>query len=242
LLLLRTLLTKYATIDEETHPYFAKPAPQDLPDDVHARILGAAARHDLDLLVVGLNTDRVALDQLVEYMRDMRGCADERVRAILDQPVTANELEAHFSGLWFSGLSHVQVASVTILRYLQAEAWIEQLVRERYPSADTPRSATRDGTAMAPFDADALLSGWRDQARDLLYLYRREALRDKSAPKPGRSLAYRARNAGNLSIDKALVFLHGRPQRRIGDDAGDMNSVERSFYLIDLTPEARLAR
>ncbi|NIJ22065.1 hypothetical protein FHS95_003776 [Sphingomonas naasensis] len=242
LLLLRTLLTQYVTIDEETHPHFAKPVPQDLSDDVHARILGAAARHDLDLLLVGLNTDRAALDELVEYMRDVRGCADERVRAILDQPVTANELEAHFSGLWFSGLSHVQVAAVTILRYLQAETWIERLVGEVYPVKDAPRPASRDGTAMPPFVAGGLSPGWRDHARDLLHLYRREVLRDKTAPEPGKSLAHRARNAGNLSIEKALVFLRARSQRRIGDDAGDANSVERGYYLIDLIPEARLAR
>jgi hypothetical protein len=146
------------------------------------------------------------------------------------------------SGLWFSGLSHVQVAAVTILRYLQAETWIERLVGEVYPVMDAEAPEARDGTAIPPFVAGELSSGWRDHARDLLHLYRREVLRDKTAPEPGKSLTHRARNAGNLSIDKALVFLRARPQRRIGDDVGDAASVERSIYLMDLIPEARLSR
>lgn len=242
LLLLRMLMAEYVTTDEEAHPYFPRPVPGDIPDDAHARILGGAVKHDLNVLVVGLGADRVALDQLIEYMRDVRGCADDRMREILDQPVTANELEAHFPGVWFSGLSHVQVAAVSILRYLQAEAWIERLVGEVFPSHDAARPAPRDGMAMPPFAAGDLSSGWRGHARDLLYLYRREVLHDKSAPEPDKSLAYRARNAGNPSIDKALVFLHDRPQRLISDDTGDADSVERTFYLIDVIPEARLAR
>lgn len=62
------------------------------------------------------------------------------------------------------------------------------------------------------------------------------------APEPERSLIMRSRNAGRDVVKVASEFLRQRPQRRIGDDAGPISSHERTLYLIDVIPEARLAR
>lgn len=242
LLLLRVALGLYATLREEHHPHRPKPVPNDLPDYDHARRLGAAITHDLDLLVTGLSLDRTPLDRLVGQIRKARTHGNKRLWRILDKPVTANELSAHFSGMWFSGLSHVQVAGVTILRYLQAENEIGHMVGELRPVAAPARPSASDGIAMPPFDHIALHLGWRGHARDLLHLYRRETLRDKTAPKTNASLTHRSKNAGNDVIDVAITFLANRPQRRISDHTGHVASNERTFYLVDIIPEARLAR
>ncbi|WP_294045621.1 hypothetical protein [Sphingomonas sp.] len=242
LLLLRVALQLYATLREEHDPVRPKAVPEGLPDNPQARLLGAAVKHDLDLLVLGLGLDRTPLDSLVERIRSLQTYGNKRLWRILDRPLTQNELTAHFSGIWFAGLSHVQIAGVGVLRYLQAEAYIEHMVQEWYPQKGTSRAIPRDGIAMPPFDANYLGAAWNGHAKDLLHLYRRETLRDKMAPEPGVSLTHRSKNAGDASLDIACAFLSGRSQRRIGDHAGHINSVERTFYLIDIIPEARLAR
>lgn len=89
---------------------------------------------------------------------------------ILAEPVSANGMAAHFSGLWFSGLSHVQVAAASLLRYLQAEIWIERMGVEWFATPDSMRPIMRDGPAMSPFNSTELSADWRSHAMDLLFL------------------------------------------------------------------------
>lgn len=199
------------------------------------RIKTSMARTGLDPVAL-----RPKLDELIERIRTMRIYGADMWWQELAQPVTANELSAHFSGIWFSGLSPVRAAAVTVLRYLQAEIWIERLVTERMPDVD--RMDVRDHSALPRFDVGAFNNGLFERAKDLLFLYRREVLRDKMAPKVESTLSTRAKNAGTDPIEIATKFLANAPARTIGDDQGDPASEARTLYLLDVIPECRLAR
>jgi len=243
LILLRLVMDLYATQAEEHDPIAPKPVVDELPKDADSTIssLAGRIRHSLGPMVAELVEDRTALDGLVVKMRTEKFHRDSPIQKILEQPVSANELSAHFSGIWFSGLSHVQVTGVAVLRYLQAERWIKRLAQEWHPDARIRTRIERDGPAMPPFDASEMASGWKGHARDLLQLYRRETLRDKMAPVPDVSLDPYS-NAGDEVIKVARQYLGGQPQRRIEDCVGDVDSTERTLYLLDPIPETRLTR
>lgn len=239
LMLLRLALDLYATTAEENRTNNAKP-PGTMPDDDLAQLLErrlkrSAERSGLDLLAL-----RPKLDKLISLIRSLRTYGAEAWWQELAKPVTANELSAHFSGMWFSARSSVQAAAITVLRYLQAEVWIERLVAERMP--DVRSAPPRHHTAMPQFDAEEFDAGFLERAKDLLFLYRRETLRDKIAPKADATLSYRAKNAGAEPIKAGLNFLAEAGMRAIGDDHGDPTSVSRTFYLLDVLPESRLSR
>jgi hypothetical protein len=240
LILLRLALDLYATTGEEQDAAAPKP-PGSVPEgDELAQLLGrrvtiSMARTGFDPVAL-----RPKLDSLIERIRAMRTYGADMWWQELARPVTANELSAHFSGLWFSGLSPVQAAAVTVLRYLQAEIWIERLVTGRMPDVD--RMHVRDHPATPRFDASAFDTGLIERAKDLLFLNRREVLRDKMAPTTESTLSMRAKNAGTDPIAIALEFLAKAPTRAIGDDHGDPESRARTLYLLDVIPESRLAR
>lgn len=232
--------TLYATTAEENDPLYPKPL-SELPNDAHAqllqnRIAGSAARKGVDLL--GL---RPRLDALVVKIREMETHGDPWFWEMLGKPITTNEVQANFPGMWFSGLTHVEVAAATVLRYLQAEVWMERLVAERcgIPGISPPPRAE---PAMPPFHEHELPARSGVAVKNMLYLYRREILRDKKAPKPEATIGDRSKNTGERPINKAKKFLLARGQRALNDDKGDINSPKRTFYLIDVIPEARLLR
>ncbi len=240
LILLRLALDLYATTGEEQDAFAPKPpglVPEgdELAQLLARRVETVMRKNELDPVAL-----RPKVDGLIERIRTVRTHGADMWWQELARPVTANELSAHFSGIWFSGLSPAQAAAVTVLRYLQAETWIKRMVDERMPDAD--RARVRDHLAMPQFNIGALDTGLIERAKDLLFLYRREVLLDKMAPKAGSTLATRAKNAGTNPIGKGLKFLAKAPARAIGDDHGDPSSAARTLYLLDVIPESRLAR
>jgi hypothetical protein len=240
MILLRHALDLYATTSEEQDAAAPKP-PGSVPEgDELAQLLGRRITVWMERTGLDPVALRSKLDALIEGIRTMRTYGADMWWQELARPVTANEGSAHFSGIWFSCLSPVQAAAVTVLRYLQAETWIERLVMERAPDADG--ALARDDPAMPRFDASAFDSGLKERAKDLLFLYRREVLRDKMAPTAESTLSMRAKNAGTDPIKIAMTFLGKAPARRIGDDHSDSASEARTSYLLDVIPESRLAR
>lgn len=223
--LLRLALQLYATTAEEG----AGKGPGCVPDDPIAspmahRLLRQPALQDIDL------PWRRKLDAVIVRLRTIKTYGAESFWADLERPISPNEVTAHFSGIWFSGLSNVQAGAVTILRYLQAETEIERMVEERRCDI------------MPAFTLPALGRRGFLNAQDLLYLYRRELLRDKDYRNGDAPVTRRSKNKGRTTIFEAEKFLRGRGQRHIGDDHGDASSPERTFYLLDVIPEARLSR
>ena len=129
---------------------------------------------------------------------------------------------------------------MTVLRNLQTETWIERMIIERTPDADI--AFVRKNVAMPQFDASASDSGWKERAKDLLFLDRREVLRDKMAPTVESTLSMRAKNAGTLLIEIAVTFLDNAPARTVGNDHDDPALEARILYSLDVIPESRLAR
>jgi hypothetical protein len=129
---------------------------------------------------------------------------------------------------------------VPLLRYLQAEAELEQLIRALLPVAGRKVEA-RLGTALPPFSESRLLDGWRKRAKDLLHAYRLQFVKHghgSSDPRP----SGRSKNTGWTAVQKATAFLDGCGERLLGDSVGDENCVRRTCYLLDIIPEARLHR
>lgn len=240
LILLRLFIDLYATTNEEQDAVAPK-QPGLVPEgDELAQLLQRRITMSMNRTGVNPMALRPKLDALIERIRTMRTYGAELWWQELARPVTANGPPAHFSGIWFSGLSPVQAAAVTVLRYLQAETWIRRMVIERTPNAGI--ASVRENPAMPRFDARAFYTGWKEQAKDLLFLYRREVLRDKMAPTAESTLSMRAKNAGTDPIEIAKTFLDKAPARTIGDDHGDPASEARTLYLLDVIPESRLAR
>ena len=236
LLLLRTVLALYATIEEEEHGK----AMSAVPESSLATVLNNQVKHQADINGVDLLSLRSKLDSVIPVLRRFLKKDGKRFRRELDKPVENNELGKHFAGIWFSGLSNVQAAAVPILRFLQAEADLEGMIRNLIPIKGVKVEA-REGTALPAFDVARLNGGWRDRAKDLLFLYRQQLLGDSDISKDSEKRAVRSPNAGWEAIKVALDFLNNG-ERLIPDDHGDENSARRTYYLLDVVPETRLYR
>lgn len=232
---MRWLLDRYVTEPEEGGPGGRVPLSK-MPNDpillmYQHKIKEHARKHGVDLL--GL---RQALDELIPVLRTRAGQDDDPFWEILDAPSERADLPKHFTGIWFSGLSTVESAAVTMLRYLQAEHEMVDLVRARMAMV-LDGEGPPDCLAMRPFSRDHLPKGWKARAKRILYLYRRELLRDKDLPPDSPS-----KNAGMAVITKAATWLEKQPQRAIDDHDETAGRDRRTLYLLDVIPEARLAR
>lgn len=237
--LMRLALDLYATSAEENDELAPKPLAK-VPDDELAQTLARRLETAANLDGRDLMALRSKLDDLVVRIRSNPTYGADIWWKELAKPVKANGSDAHFSGLWFSKLSHVRAAAVTVLRYMQAECWMERLLRERKPESD--RSAAREDVAMPLLDVAELGPDYLQAAQDLLFLYRREILRDKMVTKMAATLAGTSKNAGAETITAGLQFLMQARPRRIGDDEGGRESLARTMYLLDVIPESRLCR
>jgi hypothetical protein len=234
-LLVRLLLDLYATTGDAKS---GKTEQAKVPDDPIARLMKIRINHQAKTNNIDLMTFQSTLDETIPYLRHILSKGGKKLRRELEKPVSANELEKHFHGIWFSGLSNVQASAVPLLRYLQAETQLEWMVRDRL-SRQGQRPAAREGVALPAFAEERLQVGWRSRSKDLLFLYRRELLDDADMP---RANATRSKNAGWTAIQVASSFLQQRSNRLIGDDVGDENSPRKTFYMLDVIPEARLSR
>ena len=178
------------------------------------------------------------LDRLIDFIRRTPIPGHVCWRQILHSSVSENGLPSSFNALWFSGLSMTQAVSVSILRYLQSEREILDLLDER--DGKHPRRLRRD-TAMPPFDAEELGADWFTAAKDMLFMLRRDILRDKDFKDEGYDYPDREPAAGRNPIQIAKAFVTERGQRAMTDDESEFGDVRRTFYLLDVIPEHRLA-
>jgi hypothetical protein len=207
-----------------------------LQDDPIASNLRIQIKHEIVAKGIDVRALRSKLDDTVPHLRSLLERAPRAFRRALEKPV---KLEKEFHAIWFTGLSNLQSAAVPLIRYVQAESELETLVRDRWPSSG--RSAgIREGVALPAFSKSRMPEGWRSRVLDLLYFYRKELLQDMNFK--GKGDAERGKNAGGKSVDKAALFLAEQGERRIGDFHGDENSKTRTYYLLDIIPEARLSR
>lgn len=94
---------------------------------------------------------------------------------------------------------------------------------------------------MPPFDAEKLGANWFTAAKDMLFMLRRDILKDKDFKDEGYNYPDREPAAGRKPIRQARDFLSERGQRMITDFEGGFADARRTFYLLDVIPEHRLA-
>tara|TARA_B100001167_G_scaffold189037_1_gene153184 strand:- start:2154 stop:2957 length:804 start_codon:yes stop_codon:yes gene_type:complete len=233
--ILKKVLADYATSAEQAE---GKPLAtiDDMPETILPlyRQIEAAAKFN----GINLGNSVSQLDSLIQYIRNTPIPGLAVWREILESPVSENELRSSFNELWFSGLSGTQAVSVSILRYLQSERAIVGLLDER--DGQHPRRL-REHTAMPPFNAKALGANWFTAAKDMLFMLRRDILKDKDFNDEGYNYPEREPTAGRKPIEKARDFLIGRGQRKVTDFEGGFADAGRTFYLLDVIPEHRLA-
>lgn len=234
-IILKKLVTDYATSVEHTG---GKPlaAIDDMPETMlplYRQIEAAATFYGINL-ANSINQ----LDRLIQYIRITPIPGHEVWREILDSSISENGLPSSFNALWFSGLSATQAVSVSILRYLQSERGILDLLDER--DGKHPQKL-REDTAMPPFDAEKLGANWFTAAKDMLFMLRRDILKDKDFKDEGYNYPDREPAAGRKPIQIANGFLSERGQRVASDFEGGFADARRTFYLLDVIPEHRLA-
>ncbi len=182
--------------------------------------------------------DRVAM--LMDGVASrVQGSNDAFLQA-LATPARAYSSPKSFHAAWFSGLSLLASSGVAVIRYLQAEAQVAAFIDELLPLANV-RRAVRDGLALPAFVECDMPRGWKARSRDLLHAWRSAVLGDKdlhsrSVPTDGRDP-----KAGKQPLEAAIAFLNRAGDRRIGEDHGDQHCERRTFYLLDVIPEHRLA-
>lgn len=200
--------------------------------------------HDLQLM---LARNAVAkcferLDDLIDRIAMRLEDANEDFLRKTAQAKARGGERGSFQALWFSGLSCLQASCVSVLRYVQAEHDIAAMIDAQLPrKGQLPN--LRDGVALPAFRRSALRPDWGQRAKELIHPLRREILPDKdfgSRSKAGENVMPSAGAAG-AAITKAAQFLEDRGERLIGDHLGDEHSARRTFYLLDIIPEHRLA-
>lgn len=232
---LNSLLAHYATLSEELG---GKPLPEKIPDMESFQSLANQVRYEAKNTCTDLLSHRLLIDDLVRFMRDNSVSKSQKYLGIVRQPISRNGMATSFNALWFSGLSATQTVSVTILRYLQAEKTIELLMDERNPRS--PRSL-REHTAMPAFDLSSKAHQTVREAQDLLFMLRQSILQDKDFKANGESVWTRKNREGRPPIKKAIKVLENWGQREMGADKGAFDDAGRTYYLLDVIPEHRLA-
>ena len=165
-----------------------------------------------------------------------------------------------FSQIWWSGLDGLQPLAVSILRLLQAEAFMPDLVTEVYRSVNTRcpslvdvkyKRLRRDGAPaygfLPGFDVSELIPGWRERGRMLMTGYRRAIVQDADLDSvrraEGRSIDDSTDAANDDTyFDPAIDFLVARGERVFADYEGGVTCERRTFYLLDVLPDIRLSR
>ncbi|RYY23281.1 MAG: hypothetical protein EOP62_20705 [Sphingomonadales bacterium] len=236
LLLLRILLDLYVTIAEQNEGRDIAGVPENpIAQLLKSRIEKFAKEQKMDLAAF-----RTTLDATVPHMKRLLRKPGKKFRRALEAPDNATDLPKHFSGIWFSGLTNLQASAVALLRYLQAETELDKLIDGLAPEKGKIIE-TRDPVALATFDTSRLRRPWHGRAMDMFRLYRRELLKDVKFRNTD-SVTGNRKKDGAPAINVAKRFLEERGERLIGDDKDKDNCPRRTFYLLDIIPEARLHR
>ncbi|WJY19692.1 hypothetical protein QQS45_05605 [Alteriqipengyuania flavescens] len=232
---LNSLLAQYATLSEELG---GKLPPEEIPDRESLRSLANQVRYEAKKTGTNLLSHRSQIDDLIRFMRNNPVSKNLTYLAILHQPVSRNGMATSFNAFWFSGLSATQTVSVAILRYLQAEKTIKMLIEERDPRSVRP---LREHTAMPAYELSPKAPDTFREAQDLLFMLRQNILHDKDFTTNEESVWERSDREGRPPIKKAAEVLKEWGQREIGADKGSLDDAGRTYYLLDVIPEHRLA-
>ena len=201
------------------------------------------------------------LDALVVGIRDhLQKASDPWLDEIRLSKPSGDHTRTKFSQIWWSNLEGLQPLAVSVLRFLQAEALIGDLVEEAYQSIDRkPQSKNdrqfnrlrRSGPPvygfLPAFAESDLKRGWVERSRMLMTAYRRAIVDDSDLNSRRKASGEDLGNGSDASHDDtyfgpASEFLAAQGERRFGDDHGDHNSPRRTFYLLDVLPDVRLTR
>lgn len=174
------------------------------------------------------------LDSHQAYIRSVLRKPPPRFRKILSQEKGASGLATNFHTEWF-GLSKLQASAVTLLRYMQAEVELEQMVRS---ASSTPRVEARPHVDPLPkFRVAKLGSGWRSELKDLLFQYRLTLIENTDLD----GAETWEGNAQDEVINKALKHLRLKTERKKGDHQDAQDWRNPNFTLIDVAPDRRLS-
>lgn len=231
---LNSVLAQYTTLSEELG---GKRPPEKIPNRETLQSLANQVRYAGKDSGTGLLSDRSQMDELVRFMRETPVSENQVFLDILDQPISRNGMAISFNALWFSELTSTQAVSVTILRYLQAEKTLGLLIDERDPWS---LGALREHTAMPAFNLNPKAFQTLREAQDLLFMLRQNILQDKDFTVK-ESVWARSDREGRSSIKKAVKALTHWGQREMGADEGSLEDSGRTYYLLDVIPEHRLA-
>ena len=207
--------------------------PVTVPIDPIATDLKLQLSHHAQSSNIDLMSHRPKLDEMIPHIREILSEGKQWFGARLDQPVTAKELNKTFHGIWYSSLTNLQSAAVPLLRYVQAEVQLDGMIRALLPLNDVEFKA-REGTALPAFNDRELPVGSIKRVKALHRAYLHALF---EGPIVGKS-----DNAGDKAIKGARTFLRERGERLIHDHKGDKNCPRRTYYLLDIIPEARLYR
>lgn len=174
----------------------------------------------------------IAMPEIAKHLRNNNAFALD-----LTTSEKAPAMPKNFAQIWFTGLSPVVATSVAVLRYLQAEQQIRGIIEEIVPIKGVAPVA-RYGTALPAFGKRDLLRGSLKRAKRLVGLYRSAVLQDRDWEAATDAMS---ENAGEQAIGKAVEFLELLGDRRIRDHRGDRQTRRRTYYLLDIVPEHRLA-
>ena len=185
---------------------------------------------------------RAQLDKGIPFVRSMVK------RWLPDSDIwTANPLHTPHA-VWNSGLTPLAATAVAILRYVQAEQNIEQLVDEafRSPAPDAPKVVDPFPPPLPGLDRS---SPTFLRALDLIDSVRRAQLKDSNdnSRSTGLQLPDEQRDpedfAGLTSLTKAYEFLieTGQRSRAIYKDKRAYSQEQQAYFRLDVVPELRLA-
>lgn len=179
-----------------------------------------------------------AKNDLASYLEPDSEQDDETDTANKSETKGRTPDEKSFAQSWF-GLSLQQAAMVPILRYVQAEAMLEDHLRYMCESSDAPSDRALpkalDSWALPPIDKEKLNIGWNVRSRRLLFRYRQQLLNDHMLNEVFK------RSTSERTLNVVLEKLSSWGTREIGDDHASRGLERRTFYLLDIIPEHRLS-
>lgn len=224
-----TLVAAYVTTQEQAEGRTEAPEPDTALYRIQRNHVTSAHPEDGDWWL----PFRERLDNVIPYIREQMRSSNDPFLRELAKGGSGGPTEKGFSQLWFSGLSSLESASVPILRYLQAELQLPEVVRNAMEPAQADVSPDNPPPARLGGFGPQVVGKLLTRARVLLGVYRSAVLRDKDH-KEG-SLPTRK------PIKAADEFLRGVGERDFGASEAP-NAGAHTFYQLDILPDIRLSR
>ncbi|WP_265562484.1 hypothetical protein [Sphingomicrobium arenosum] len=168
---------------------------------------------------------------------------------------SSGKLNAHFFAGWTGGINHVEGLAITVIRFVQAEQHVADMVATAFEAVLNDEPAERLGP-LPSLGADGLSDEQKNRAFEILHHVRRVHLRDTrwrsrttsaDLRRFGKDADYEARHfdlqdrAGLAPMRKATKRLMAWGQRyRPG--SSDWKAEHGVYWTLDVLPEERLSR